>query len=48
MKTIGLAGAVATVLMSLAVASNSASAQEGFKCEPGETYVMNVMVSAHP
>src|SRR6478609_9102207 len=23
-------------------------AQAGFQCEPGETYVMNVMVSAHP
>ena len=27
---------------------NPASAESKFACEPGETYVMNVMVSAHP
>ncbi|WP_332685810.1 substrate-binding domain-containing protein [Devosia sp.] len=48
MKTIGLTGAAATVLMSLALAPSGAAAQEGFKCAPGETYIMNVMVSAHP
>ena len=48
MKTIGLTGAAATALMALALAGSGAAAQEGFKCAPGETYIMNVMVSAHP
>ena len=39
--------AAATMTLSLAVAGG-ASAQAKFQCEPGETYVMNVMVSAHP
>jgi ribose transport system substrate-binding protein len=39
--------AAATMTLSLAVAGG-ASAQTKFQCEPGETYVMNVMVSAHP
>jgi ribose transport system substrate-binding protein len=48
MKTIGLTGAAATVLLSLAMTPSVTVAQEGFKCAPGETYIMNVMVSAHP
>jgi len=44
--TPALAGTVAAVL-----SAAPASAQEGtspLMCEPGETYIMNVMVSAHP
>lgn len=49
MKRFHLAGAyaAATMLAALALPA-SASAQDGFKCEEGETYIMNVMVSAHP
>ena len=44
-KTLALTGvAVSALLLSPA----SGSAQSSFACEPGETYVMNVMVSAHP
>ena len=44
-KTLALTGfAVSALLFSPA----SGSAQSRFACEPGETYVMNVMVSAHP
>ncbi|MCK5933780.1 MAG: substrate-binding domain-containing protein [Fulvimarina manganoxydans] len=32
----------------LALAAQPASAESKFQCEPGETYMMNVMVSAHP
>ena len=36
---------VAGALISAAV---PAVAQDTLKCEPGETYVMNVMISSHP
>ncbi|WP_297109882.1 substrate-binding domain-containing protein [uncultured Devosia sp.] len=43
------AGAVAALTGALASAGiQSAQAQSTFQCEPGETYIMNVMVSAHP
>jgi len=43
------AGAVAVLTGALASAGiQSAQAQSTFQCEPGETYIMNVMVSAHP
>ncbi len=45
MPALALAGAIATT--SSIFATNMASA-EGIMCEPGETYVMNVMVSGHP
>ena len=32
----------------IALAAQPASAESKFQCEPGETYMMNVMVSAHP
>ncbi|WP_196258102.1 substrate-binding domain-containing protein [Pelagibacterium limicola] len=49
MNKIGLAGLAAAAMMTAGFASMStASAQTGFQCEPGETYIMNVMVSAHP
>ncbi|UUP18128.1 substrate-binding domain-containing protein [Nitratireductor thuwali] len=49
MKTVGLAGAIAAATMTIGLASTGgASAQSKFACEPGETYIMNVMVSAHP
>jgi ribose transport system substrate-binding protein len=44
-----MTAAAAAATMTLALASTGgASAQSKFQCEPGETYVMNVMVSAHP
>jgi ribose transport system substrate-binding protein len=49
MNKLGLAGLTAAAMMTVGIASMSAaSAQDGFVCEPGETYIMNVMVSAHP
>ena len=49
MKKFGLATAGAAATMAAAVVSTgAANAQSKFQCEPGETYVMNVMVSAHP
>ncbi|WP_417695243.1 substrate-binding domain-containing protein [Roseibium sp.] len=49
MRKFAIAGAVASLAIT-AVAANttSASAAETIQCEPGETYVMNVMVSSHP
>ena len=49
MKKVGLAGPLAAATMTLAlVSAGGAFAQSKFQCEPGETYIMNVMVSAHP
>lgn len=49
MKRVAMTAAAAAATMTLALASTgAASAQSKFQCEPGETYVMNVMVSAHP
>lgn len=49
MKKFTLAGLAAAAMMSASLAPiGTASAQSGFHCEPGETYIMNVMVSAHP
>lgn len=49
MTKIGLAGALSAVIMALSTAlPGVASAQSKFQCAPDETYVMNVMVSAHP
>lgn len=49
MKRVAFTAATAAATMTLALASVSgASAQSKFQCEPGETFVMNVMVSAHP
>ncbi len=46
---IALAGAAAAAMMTAAfVPVTDVAAQEGFTCKPGETYIMNVMVSAHP
>lgn len=39
---------VAATLTSAFLLPATASAQDGFKCDEGETYIMNVMVSAHP
>lgn len=46
LKRIAVAAAMTVGLA--AAGSGITQAQEGFRCEPGETYVMNVMVSAHP
>jgi ribose transport system substrate-binding protein len=43
--TVALAAATMTVAFATA---NVASAQSKFQCKEGETYIMNVMVSAHP
>ncbi len=44
-----LAGPLAAATITAVLAfSGGAHAQSKFQCEPGETYVMNVMVSAHP
>jgi ribose transport system substrate-binding protein len=49
MKRFGLAGPMAAATMTAVLAlTGGASAQSKFQCEPGETYIMNVMVSAHP
>ena len=49
MKRFGLAGPLAAATMTLAlISTGGANAQSKFQCEPGETYIMNVMVSAHP
>jgi ribose transport system substrate-binding protein len=43
------AGALAAATLTVALATpNVASAQSKFQCAEGETYIMNVMVSAHP
>lgn len=44
-----VAGAIASATMTVALAmAPVASAQSKFQCKEGETYIMNVMVSAHP
>lgn len=49
MKKVSMTAAAAAATITLALAwTGGASAQSKFQCEPGETYVMNVMVSAHP
>lgn len=49
MKRFGLAGPMAAATMTAAlVMTGAANAQSKFQCEPGETFIMNVMVSAHP
>ena len=47
MSRVAMTAAVAAATMTFALAG-VASAQSKFQCQPGETYVMNVMVSAHP
>lgn len=39
---------LATAAVSAAIMSGTPAAANGLKCEPGETYIMNVMVSGHP
>ena len=49
MRLFGLAGALTAAAMALTLmTTNDAAAQSKFQCEPGEIYIMNVMVSAHP
>ncbi|AZO61988.1 transporter [Mesorhizobium sp. M1A.F.Ca.IN.022.07.1.1] len=49
MKRVGLASALSAATMAVALmVTGGASAQSKFQCKPDETYVMNVMVSAHP
>lgn len=44
-RTFILGGASAIALW---VSSPAAMAQDGMRCQPGDTYIMNVMVSGHP
>lgn len=49
MKQKFMTAALAAAAMTIAFATpNGASAQSKFQCKEGETYIMNVMVSAHP
>jgi ribose transport system substrate-binding protein len=49
MRSLRLAGAFASVATAaMLVTASAASAESKFQCKPGETYIMNVMVSAHP
>ena len=49
MRNFKRAAVITALTASLGVAgAGTVQAQTGFQCEPGETYVMNVMVSAHP
>lgn len=49
MRKFGLAGALSAATMAFAfVSTGGANAESKFQCKPDETYVMNVMVSAHP
>jgi ribose transport system substrate-binding protein len=49
MKQKFMTAALAAATMTVAFATaNVASAQSKFQCKEGETYIMNVMVSAHP
>lgn len=48
MKRVGLAALSAATMAVALMSSGSASAESKFQCKEGETYVMNVMVSAHP
>ncbi|MDF2374046.1 MAG: substrate-binding domain-containing protein [Rhizobiaceae bacterium] len=43
-----LASSVVTLSLSLAGLGSAEAAESKFACEPGETYIMNVMVSGHP
>ena len=48
MKDYMFKGAIAAVAMATAaITATSVTAQGTLKCEPGETYVMNVMISSH-
>jgi ribose transport system substrate-binding protein len=40
--------AVAAVAVTVSAVAQPAAAQSKFACEPGDLYIMNVMVSAHP
>jgi ribose transport system substrate-binding protein len=48
MKALRLLAATAAATSIIALAQGPAAAESKFACEPGETYIMNVMVSAHP
>ncbi|KPB00365.1 substrate-binding domain-containing protein [Ahrensia marina] len=49
MRPFRILGAVTFAAMSAtSLSATTASAEGGLKCESGETYIMNVMVSSHP
>lgn len=48
MKITTLKGFIASTLMAASLAGATTATAEGIMCEPGETYIMNVMVSGHP
>ena len=41
-------GILASSMLTAAIVTAAPAAADGLKCEPGETYIMNVMVSGHP
>ncbi|MFC6759232.1 substrate-binding domain-containing protein [Sulfitobacter porphyrae] len=48
MKITTLRGFIASTVMATSIAGATTATAEGIMCEPGETYIMNVMVSGHP
>ncbi|GAB4535321.1 MAG: substrate-binding domain-containing protein [Roseibium sp.] len=48
MGALKLKAVLVSAALSTAVMSASSAQESGLKCEPGETYIMNVMVSGHP
>ncbi|AVO37529.1 substrate-binding domain-containing protein [Pukyongiella litopenaei] len=48
MKSISTKAILASTVLAAGVAASAPASAEGIMCEPGETYVMNVMVSGHP
>lgn len=48
MMKLTLGGAVTSLALAAFVSGTAPASADTIKCEPGETYVMNVMVSAHP
>ncbi|MEP2534241.1 substrate-binding domain-containing protein [Shimia sp.] len=48
MKSQKLNGLIASIAIATASVAAVPASAEGIQCEPGETYIMNVMVSGHP
>ena len=48
MKYFGIKGLPTAVAVGALMAFTQPVSADGLNCEPGETYIMNVMVSGHP
>lgn len=48
MKSRKISGLIASAAITAASVVAAPASAEGLQCEPGETYIMNVMVSGHP